>query len=78
LTDVIMPGMNGRDLAQKIRSERQGLRVLYMSGYSDDVIALQAPPPPGTSMLSKPFSMETMSAQVRAILDKPDEQVHET
>jgi CheY-like chemotaxis protein len=72
LTDVIMPGMNGRELAEQLRAHRPGLRVLYMSGYSDDVIALHALSVPGTTMLSKPFSLEVMSAQVRATLDMPE------
>jgi signal transduction histidine kinase/CheY-like chemotaxis protein len=71
LTDVIMPGMNGRELAEQLRAHRPNLRVLYMSGYSDDVIALQTLSAPGMTMLSKPFSLEVMSAKVRATLDMP-------
>ncbi|BDU78050.1 ATP-binding protein [Mesoterricola sediminis] len=71
LTDVIMPGMNGRDLAAKARGLRPDLRVLYMSGYTADVIATQGSIPEEVQLLDKPFTLEELAARVRAVLDAP-------
>jgi FixJ family two-component response regulator len=69
LTDVIMPGMNGRVLADLASQRQPGIRVLFMSGYTDDfldqgdAIAGDAP------ILQKPFSPESLSAKIRQALD---------
>ena len=55
LTDVIMPGLNGRQLADRLVVERPGLKVLYTSGYTADVITLQGSLEPGMEYLPKPF-----------------------
>ena len=69
LTDVIMPELNGRQLAEQLRSARADLRVLYMSGYSDDLLAHHNIPGQGVALLAKPFSMDTLIHKVRGALD---------
>jgi PAS domain S-box-containing protein len=69
LTDVIMPEMNGRELAKLLLSRHSGLRRLYMSGYTADVIADQGVLEEGTHFLQKPFTKESLAAKVREVLD---------
>jgi CheY-like chemotaxis protein len=69
LTDVIMPGMNGRDLANLLRSLRPELRCLFMSGYPADVIATHGVLDPGVSFIQKPFRIAQLSAKVREVLE---------
>ena len=71
VTDVIMPGMNGRELARVLLTTRPSLRVLYMSGYTDAVIAQQGILEPGTAFLSKPFTPDSLARKVREVLDAP-------
>jgi PAS domain S-box-containing protein len=71
VTDVIMPGMNGREMAAVLASERPRMRVLYMSGYTDAAIAQQGILPPGTAFLSKPFTPDVLARKVREVLDAP-------
>jgi PAS domain S-box-containing protein len=68
ITDVIMPGLNGRQLADRLVKERPGLKVLYTSGYAADVIALPGSLEPGTAYLPKPFGAEQLAAKVREVL----------
>jgi two-component system cell cycle sensor histidine kinase/response regulator CckA len=68
LTDVIMPGLNGCELAKRILLTQPGLKVLYMSGYTDDAIASQAGVGVGTFLLSKPFSEEDLIRKVHEVL----------
>ncbi|MCU1237338.1 MAG: multi-sensor hybrid histidine kinase [Candidatus Solibacter sp.] len=68
VTDVIMPGMNGRELADQLLNKRSGLKVLYMSGYSGDAIARQGCLESGTEYLPKPFSPDELSSKVRDVL----------
>jgi PAS domain S-box-containing protein len=70
-TDVVMPGMNGRALAEALAAERPGLPVLYTSGYTDDVIAHSGALASGASFLEKPFSARALLEHVRAALDAP-------
>ena len=69
LTDVVMPGLSGRDVAERLGTSRPGIRVLFMSGYTDNVIAQRGMLDPGTAFLSKPFTPETLAAKVRGVLD---------
>jgi CheY-like chemotaxis protein len=68
LTDVIMPGMNGRELYERLLTELPGLRVLYMSGYDGNVIARHGLIDAGFHFLQKPFTLEVLSEKVYGIL----------
>jgi two-component system, cell cycle sensor histidine kinase and response regulator CckA len=71
VTDMILPGMNGRELARVLSTARPSLRVLYMSGYTDAVIAQQGILEPGTAFLSKPFTPDALARKIREVLDAP-------
>jgi CheY-like chemotaxis protein len=68
LTDVVMPAMTGRELAGRLQAARPGLKVLYTSGYSSDVIARQGVLNPGVAYLPKPFAPLDLAAKVREVL----------
>jgi two-component system cell cycle sensor histidine kinase/response regulator CckA len=69
LTDVIMPGMNGRELVEAVLKLRPGLRVVYASGYTDDVALLSQLRSQALFFLQKPFNSEALSRMVRSALD---------
>jgi PAS domain S-box-containing protein len=69
VTDVVMPGMSGPDLARRLRESRPGLPVVYMSGYADQGLAHEAAAT-GGAFLSKPFEMEALERLVQAALDR--------
>jgi two-component system, cell cycle sensor histidine kinase and response regulator CckA len=69
-TDVVMPKMNGKELFSKALEKFPGLKVLYMSGYTDDVIAHRGVLEDGTAFIQKPFNIQTLAAKVRKVLDK--------
>lgn len=69
LTDVVMPGMNGRVLAEQLLPRQPGMKVLYMSGYTDSFIAGHGVLEPGTHLLHKPFTDEILIRKVRDLLD---------
>lgn len=71
MTDVIMPDMNGRQLADAIRARRPGIRVLYMSGYTANLVADRGVADGGEPLLQKPFTGAELAARVRAALDGP-------
>jgi CheY-like chemotaxis protein len=71
LTDVVMPGMNGRQLAQRISSVKPGIKVLFMSGYTADVIVQRGVLDEGIQFLSKPLTREDLAHKVRAVLEAP-------
>jgi PAS domain S-box-containing protein len=68
LTDVIMPGMNGRELAQRISEIRPNTKVLYMSGYTENVIGRNGTLDAGIRLLQKPFTLRDLNARVREVL----------
>jgi CheY-like chemotaxis protein len=70
LTDVVMPRMSGREVAARLRLERPGLRVLYMSGYTDNAIFQHGLPEPGATFLQKPIGPETLVRRVRELLGR--------
>jgi CheY-like chemotaxis protein len=69
LTDVVMPEMNGFELAETLASLRPNLKLLYMSGYASDRVATQGVLTEGRQFLRKPFSQESLAAKVREALD---------
>ena len=69
ITDVIMPEMNGRDLAQQLLTLRPKLKRLYMSGYTSDVIAHHGVLDEGIHFLQKPFTVEALAGKVREVLE---------
>ncbi|MEA2893136.1 MAG: hypothetical protein QOI05_3929 [Bradyrhizobium sp.] len=70
LTDVVMPGMNGRALAEAARLRRPGLKVLYMTGYSRNAIVHQGRLDAGVSLMQKPFSQNVLAMRVRTMLEE--------
>ncbi len=69
LTDVIMPEMNGRDLAKNMLSLYPKIKRLFMSGYTADIIAHRGVVAEGVQFIQKPFSMQVLAAKVREVLD---------
>jgi two-component system cell cycle sensor histidine kinase/response regulator CckA len=69
VTDLIMPGMNGRELAQRLAVPRPGMRCLYMSGYPADVIAHHGMIDAGVRLIQKPFSLKLLATSVREAID---------
>jgi PAS domain S-box-containing protein len=70
ITDAIMPEMGGRELAERLILERPQIKVLFMSGYTDEAVQRQGILTPGASFLQKPASMEVLLRKVRELLDK--------
>jgi len=76
LTDLVMPKMNGRQLAEQIASVHPEIKVLYMSGYSENVIAHNGTLEPGTMFLQKPFTLYSLSQKLRqALLYQPPKEI---
>ena len=73
MTDVVMPKMNGKDLAVKLKAFYPDIRVLFMSGYTSDVIARQGILEDGVSFIQKPFSVEDLARKLREVLDTAPE-----
>jgi two-component system cell cycle sensor histidine kinase/response regulator CckA len=69
VTDVVMPGMGGRQLVEKLSALRPGLKVLYMSGYTDEAIAHHGVLEPGVLLLQKPFTLAKLAQQLREVLE---------
>jgi YesN/AraC family two-component response regulator len=72
LTDVVLPGMNGRELAHCVKSERPEVAVLYTSGYPHDIIAQRGVMESDVAYLAKPYTAEEVAAKVRHVLKSPD------
>jgi len=70
-TDIVMPGMNGRDLAKESARRHPGLKILYTSGYMPNAVVHNATLGPREELISKPYSVEQLSEKVRDILGRP-------
>ena len=70
ITDVVMPDMNGRELSERLKTSYPDLKVLFMSGYTANVIAHRGVLEDGVCFMSKPFSKRDMALKVREVLDK--------
>jgi len=69
LTDVIMPGMSGRQLAEKVLIQRPKTKIMYMTGYTDDMVVQHRVLEPGVHLLQKPFTRRDLALKVRTTLD---------
>jgi CheY-like chemotaxis protein len=70
LTDMVMPKMSGRELAERVLQIRPDAKVIFMSGYTDDVLIRTGALNPGMSFLQKPLRAATLIAKIRAALDE--------
>ena len=71
LSDIVMPGMSGRDLAERVCVERPGVRVLFISGFTDDLMVRHGVRDAKVAFLQKPFTLEILAQRVREVLDGP-------
>ena len=69
VTDVVLPNMSGRQLAERMATIRSDTRVLYMSGYADSAIVQHGVLDPGIAFLRKPFTLDALASKVREVLD---------
>lgn len=76
LTDVVMPGMSGGELAQRLGERRPRMKILFMSGYSPEAIATHGNLVPGSGFLPKPFSAGDLVARVQESLAAPPPMPH--
>jgi two-component system cell cycle sensor histidine kinase/response regulator CckA len=70
LTDVVMPGMSGRKLVDRLKVIHPEMKVLYMSGYTDDAIFHHGILESGVNFIQKPFNVDGLARKVREVLDK--------
>jgi CheY-like chemotaxis protein len=68
ITDVVMPGFGGRELARKLLLLRPSISVLYLSGYTEDAVVTQGALGPRTAFLQKPFTLQNLAKKVREVL----------
>jgi PAS domain S-box-containing protein len=68
ITDVVMPRLSGRDLAMKLSSERPGMKVLFISGYTDDTVVRHGVLEGGVAFLQKPFNLKALAEKIREVL----------
>jgi PAS domain S-box-containing protein len=71
VTDVVMPGMNGRELAERLRAIRPEIRVLFTSGYTANILVPHGIIEDGIDFLPKPYAMDALGTRIREILDRP-------
>jgi CheY-like chemotaxis protein len=70
LTDVVMPGASGPELTRQLIEQRPELKVIYMSGYTEDAIVQHGVLKPGIAFLNKPFTSETLGGKIREVLER--------
>ena len=70
LTDVVMPGVSGPELTRLLVERRPSLKVIYMSGYTDEAIVHHGVLDPGIDFLHKPFTSEELGRKIRDVLDR--------
>ncbi|HXL52856.1 MAG TPA: response regulator, partial [Gemmatimonadales bacterium] len=70
LTDVVMPGLNGRELANRLAGLRPDAKVIFMSGYTDDAVTRHGVLEPGSAYVQKPFTPDAIARKVREVLDR--------
>ncbi|HXD22603.1 MAG TPA: ATP-binding protein, partial [Gemmatimonadaceae bacterium] len=70
LTDVVLPGLSGRDLAGRLKASRPDMKVLFTSGYTDDAMMRRGVADRGVAFMQKPFTPETLARRVRQVLDR--------
>ena len=70
VTDVVMSKMSGRELAERIASIQRGIKVLYMSGYTDNAIVDHGVLGEGINYIQKPFTVDGLARKVREVLDR--------
>jgi CheY-like chemotaxis protein len=68
LTDVLMPGMNGRELASRLRKQRSEIKVLYVSGFADRAFENSGGPGPDEAFMEKPYSFQELARKIREML----------
>jgi PAS domain S-box-containing protein len=73
LTDVVMPGASGPELTRQLVEQRPALKVIYMSGYTEEAIVHRGILDPGIAFLHKPFTSDTLGRKIREVLDRPAE-----
>jgi len=69
LTDVVLPGMNGRQMAEQAKNRRPDLKMLFTTGYSRNAIVHQGRLDPGVAMIQKPITQDGLAARIRDLLD---------
>jgi DNA-binding NtrC family response regulator len=70
LTDVVMPNMSGPELTKRLAERRPSLKVIYMSGYTDETIVQHGILQPGVEFIHKPFTGETLDRKIRHVLQR--------
>jgi len=68
ITDVVMPGLGGREMIKQLVEKRPETKVLYLSGYTEDAIMSDGSIEKGTAFLQKPFTLQSLSRKVREVL----------
>jgi len=71
LTDVVLPGLNGVEVSERLKAIRPQVKVLFVSGYMADVIARRGVLNPGQSLLRKPFTADGLASKIREVLAEP-------